>query len=1241
MVKRTARRGKNAGNSFWGCSKYPKCRETLPIRSNSTRGWQRNKSQGALQDDWQSRNGPEVEIDTISKLRQQRVDWLDGTFSREGWVVRHASAGGILRELFGGSHRVEASRLACCWIACQVQSAAQRSSPASPIGLAIGSMTRILARGLTPPMHPEAEALLLQEYAAEFEKPPESWHFSVPNRGESQLDYSLCESDFERRLAMLLGETAPSQSKWLVPQASLKALSIATRLPGAESSGEQRCDFLFCPPGAKPIVFEVDGSQHRSAQNVDETRDKLLRHSGLHTVRISTSELKVGLGPGIDNVIGAIRGAHSSELKNSENLWHPLVWAPIQTHRLVLAICESIDAGFLKGEHWVIDLEDPTGLSAHLVGPYLETFAALAEIWGASDHVPQVVEFQTKDMTIQYRQTRSSEFGYSRDEHSKTSSQAAAVAVCLQSDWSPSELLPLQDPNGTPSVIVRSTGVPVLPRDPVRPRKINRPSISEVSDSLRSSLRTLLTAIFNMKDFREGQFEAISLALSGRDCAVLLPTGAGKSMIYQLTGLLLGGRVIAVDPITSLINDQIGGLAEHGIDRTFGITASNSRDGYGTWQDAYFLFVSPERFQRQRFRDDIATSARSFPVSLVVVDEAHCVSEWGHDFRDAYLNFGRTIRTVCDPSKHGPPPILALTGTASRAVLSDVLFQLGISTDSEDCVIRPVSFDRSELEYEIRLTKPLISERILIDVLRCLPADLNQQPSAFQIAGQLPGIVFISTVNGRYRNLKDTLEAVQTVIPSAVGFSTTAPKGWDYRDWATEKEHNARNFRRDKAAAIVATKAYGMGIDKPNIRWVVHFGLPQSIEAFYQEVGRAGRDRKEAKSVLILTENDQEQSRSRLHSIDQQGSVERGKNQPRRDDISTVEWFHKRAFPSANEDAETTTRIYRQLCESSTISLGQKEEERLAAKRALHRLAVLGAVEDYCIEGMGRSEKAVVEVSVTNAERIATNLYEFVARSQPGRAEKFRSIGSRYSDTEGAVRKCSLLLAEFVYDTIGRARQRSLFEMWELAQTGSKNPERVRQGILDYLTEGMPSDAAQGLAELEIFSYIDWIVEMSKIVTKEELTQWRAAAARLLGSYPDHPGLLLARAFSDSLLPHNQDTSGKLNKKKAHDLEIELQQSIESAFSRYEADEKDTENMLLWLLDEFTAAIHFTHIPKAQKHLFAATVVEVAFDTLPSSTSIEEWLDANWNLSPYLAVFKFIKEIKSATEMAHRITTAN
>ncbi len=1072
---------------------------------------------------------------------------------------------------------------------------------------------RLLARGAAPPMHPEAEKLLLESCGAE--PTPDDQDFLVPAKGKSEFSGGMCDSEDEDRLVELIEEHRPGAAMWLIPQPPLDLLAAAAGVD-AETQGERRCDFLFCPPGAEPVVFEVDGVQHEEAKLVDKDRDRLLERAGIPSIRVPTSELRAGRGPGLDDVFQVVADARFGRQANRQN-WHPMVWGPVQTHRLLLAVCEAINAGFLSGDHWVIDVSDPTGLSPKLIGPYLETLAAAAEIWGADKFAPRVAVFRRGSAEFVYRRLGGSEFSYVLEE-ATSRSEPAAVRVLLGSHLSPFERLPDPVEHGCPTVVVRSTGVPVLPRDPVSLR-VDIPPAGSDPARLRSALEAVMRAVFAKDSFRVGQFEAVTTVLAGQDCAVLLPTGAGKSMIYQLAGLILPGRLLVVDPITSLIDDQIGGLAAHGIDRAIGITAQSSRGSLGPAEDAFFLFVAPERLQRQKFRDMLAASARSNPVSLVVVDEAHCVSEWGHDFRTAYLNFGRTARKVCDPAGFGPPPVLALTGTASRAVLSDVLFQLGISGDAPDSIISPASFDRSEISYEVVVTRPELSEATLKDVLRSLPLHFGDQPSAFRELGKLPGIVFIPTVNGKHRSMDRTLSAVNSAIPTAVGFSTTPPKSRKKGEWDAERLRNAERFKRDEAAAIVATKAFGMGIDKPNIRWIVHFGLPQSIEAFYQEVGRAGRNRQSARSVLILTENSPAQSRERLEPGQSRLSSNRGGPKLGDDDISTVLWFHNNAFPSADDDAEATVQVYGKLRESPSIPLGEPENQRNKSKRALHRLAILGIVDDYCIEGWGKSEKAVVVMSDAGPEQIAESLLRFVVRSQPGQVEAFRARLPRLPDALSAVRECSRMLAEFVYETIGKARQRSLFEMWELAGIGRDDGERVRQGILDYLSEGVPSSAAQRLAEQAVFAYSDWTEEWRGIVSIDDARQWRAAAARLLGSYPDHPGLLASRAVAGALIGVSAD-----------DLETGLRQSMESALERYRADPTDVEQMAMQVLERLAATPESGVEPLAM----AASVVAAARASLPSCDQVDAWLDSNWKRSPHLAVFKFAEGVALANEMA-------
>ena len=1211
---------------------------------------------------------------------QHRVPWRDATLTartRQDWRAFYATVGASLRSIpdarFAG--------LSNCWVARTERSSVRR--PDTGERLVVETMRKLLARGTAPPLHPDAERDLLKarglgsriveaDAAGDVDPPTSltSSDFAVPGGGEIVFDYGLArgdsnssdlaqmtESNREREFVEWVAEQAPASLRWLTPQPALDLLLAAAggtwRL--GDPDGQRRCDFLFSPPGAQPVVFEVDGGQHEEQKAEDLNRDRLLRNIRIETIRIPTSELDEGAGWGLRAVDEALQrhpGLATEEIE-------PLVWAPIQVHRLVLGVCEAIDAGWLTGNRWHVEVRDPTGLAIDLVEPYLGLLDALDCLWGNRATAPSRVEFVCGDQQLVY--VRMATGRYEAAEVTRPLSEQGDVRIFLDCDRTPCE--PLPEDHEIPAVVIPSTGVPVLVSDnPTGPLTRIEPFASCDSDEdRRAALEAVMRAVFAKPELREGQFEALTEVLAGQDCAVLLPTGAGKSMIYQLAGLCLPGSTLVVDPLVALMEDQIHGLRMHGIDRAAGIS-SRTRDLPREPGDAYFIFVTPERLQRQKFRNELAAAAQTTPVNLAVIDEAHCVSEWGHDFRPAYLNFGMTLRGACNGAL-GEPPLLALTGTASRAVLKDVLFHLGIRQANENSIVRPSTFDRPELSYRVVLATPDDSEARLQGELRAMSGHFGAVAATFfEPTGRLDtysGIVFVPTVKGRgWHNVTETWEQVRARVPSAVRYSGSAPEGVDGRGWDREKSVAAADFKDNRAAAIVTTKAFGMGIDKPNIRWIVHYGLPGSVEAFYQEVGRAGRDGHEARSVLILTERDRERNGQRLWRDGRTGSGTGGSGRRNRDDVATALYFHDGSFPAKEAEHRRLLQIFDTLeADDRRVILAADGGSRDAGKRALHRLAMLSVVDDYCLEGQGRSEVAVVRCRERAPSDIVEGLLGLVGRSDPGRREAMRAEADiQYSTLRAAVDRCGRMLIDFVYDTIEGARRRSLREMWLAAGDAESDGGIMRERILGYLTEGDIARRVQELAEHR-FAFSDWThawtataVQIDEgegpsgdsspedvagiLVSEGDTREWRSATARLLTSYPDHPGLLASRGLAEAMLPDG-DT---------REFEQHLEQSLFRARDNYGVDESEVEQLILWLLQLFSTnvgdgTLHSMGRPAIERAGkepadLAANVIATGQRAGVATGAVEDWLDANWHAGAQLAVLRLAKSLESASELA-------
>ncbi|MFA5954319.1 MAG: ATP-dependent DNA helicase RecQ [Patescibacteria group bacterium] len=332
--------------------------------------------------------------------------------------------------------------------------------------------------------------------------------------------------------------------------------------------------------------------------------------------------------------------------------------------------------------------------------------------------------------------------------------------------------------------------------------------------------QTILNDVFGYQAYRRGQEDVIAALLDGRDALVVMPTGAGKSLCYQLPSLLLPSLTIVVSPLIALMKDQVDDLNRRGIRATFinsslSVSELKKRTEEVLAGQYNLLYVAPERFYDQAFVQQL----QALKVSLLAIDEAHCISEWGHDFRPSYLRLHIVAEAL------GRPPIVALTATATPDVRDDIIKALQLRNP----LVMVTGFDRPNLTYGVVRATP--SEKIgkVLELIERVPG---------------PAIIYAGT-----RDSVDTLREVLEVNDINVA---AYHAGMDKLD----RETSQRRFMTDEARVMVATNAFGLGIDKPNIRLLVHFDLPGTLEAYYQEAGRAGRDGKPSYAVLLYHPSD-------------------------------------------------------------------------------------------------------------------------------------------------------------------------------------------------------------------------------------------------------------------------------------------------------------------------------------------------------------------------------------------------
>ena len=342
-----------------------------------------------------------------------------------------------------------------------------------------------------------------------------------------------------------------------------------------------------------------------------------------------------------------------------------------------------------------------------------------------------------------------------------------------------------------------------------------------ISDSgIYKTPKEALKAVFGYDSFRPGQEAVINAILKGRDILAVMPTGAGKSLCYQVPAMLLSGITLVISPLISLMQDQVKALNEAGVNAAFINSSLSEKELNDTFKNAYkghykIIYVAPERLMSEGF----ISFAKSVEISMVTVDEAHCISQWGQDFRPSYMDIAEFIN-ILDKR----PIISAFTATATQNVREDIICSLGLNNP----YFLVTGFDRENLFFQV--DKPQNKERFILDFI-----ERHRGES---------GIIYCAT-----RKNVDSLYTLLRKQHISVGKYHAGMSN-------EERKQMQNDFVFDYTSIVIATNAFGMGIDKSNVRFVIHYNMPSSMENYYQEAGRAGRDGLNSECILLFSPQD-------------------------------------------------------------------------------------------------------------------------------------------------------------------------------------------------------------------------------------------------------------------------------------------------------------------------------------------------------------------------------------------------
>jgi len=1114
------------------------------------------------------------------------------------------------------------------------------------------NLKKILQRGFTPPIDAISEENILRSEKIKFvessfpgDLTPEveekfivsqemlsgiwassskySPRFNNENWGENMMFNSNEELAFFK-----LFDKQPEIQRWLHPQYPLRELLLNPSDIGTTTSEDQRrVDILFAPPWSEPLAIEILGEQHFDLEsnedptNPDSSKSFQSRRNltKINMIGIPAKEISSGGGENLDKVVSYIQS--SVENKRLDKTVTRLISKLWDVSALNASLYEAIYDGYLNSnqEEWIVGV-NKNSINLHGVPMFLKLLSALSYLWNVDEFAPEKFIITDFDGNIISAWQKSAKQLFDYVQIDLKGKKDFQVAISLEIEKSYLDHFTTVDKRikDKDIIVTRALSLPINLRD-TRPEGSTQPTIKDSDDeNLKECLTIILNFIFRKKDFREGQFEAINKILKKQDLLLLLPTGAGKSLVYQLISFILPGRVLVIDPIIALMNDQEDNLRTNGIDRVVAINSETHKTpddmkiimNSVEQGDNLIMLVAPERLLIPEFNQSLKSLFDGeIPLSLIVFDEAHCISEWGHDFRTSYLGIGERIKKLCNIYNFNPP-ILAMTGTASQPVVRDIIVESDFKEEQgTQNVVKAETYKRDELNFSVELTNPDDKKRVLKSILK------KKIPNHFRIRPEelftrrtknnenYLGIIFVKTRPDMLRLYND-FQYDPEISRAGIGmyFGSNGPgKNWpaELGDWKMYKKYVTKQFKKGEIRLLISTIAFGMGIDIPNIRYVIHYGISSSLEAWYQEAGRAGRNRLPAYVASVFSEEDLDGSNYLLVG-DEKNLRDRHDNLTNKwsDDVKVNLSFHWLSWKGIADELHLVKKLLREIGEENlerkfkgnfefkSANEWAYKDTSIPVEQLIYRLHIVGLVEDWQKNYGVRESTYFLNLkdkkTFLEFEQFRQWLKRRSPRDQNSIIQTLKQLNSSNSQNEffdefssvvkeklnikldedyrnlysGLDEFTSLLLASVnialieIYTSVESARRRKIREIVEFSRNKVSNSD-IHNGFEQYFTDGPAADLFRQLYDKQITEIEPWI-EAYESLTAEQRVDSRGDIVR----YADESLSYLA---IDWLLIINSIESGNIE-----NLNSELLLAIQNTDNQMTSSNKYNEVYELW-----------------------------------------------------------------------------